>query len=469
MARGIACAPRGSGERRVDAVRRMSFKLRLTLAFAAVAAVLLVAFGVGLYALFQAKLNSAINRGLEARADAVASLLPRTKLTSFSVFAAPGAAATQVLDGHGRLLASDAVARSPLISASEAGAAERRTVTLDARLPGSDERSRILAKSATLGQRRVVIVVAGSLRDREAALESLGAVLIIGGPIALLLAAAAGYLVAGAALRPVEAMRRQASAITDTEPGRRLPIPNSGDELGRLGETLNAMLGRLENALERERAFVADASHELRTPLALLRTELELALRHARTFDEAAQTLRGALAKTERLSRLADDLLVLARVDGGALPVEREPVDGRKLLDRLAQRFAHRASAEGRRIDVIAPVGLAVVADPLRLEQALGNLIDNALSHGAGNVLVTAAPSDGGVEVHVTDQGPGFPDDFTVRAFERFSRGPNARPGGAGLGLALVEAVARAHGGTSMARTGKHGGADVWISLPASS
>ena len=220
--------------------------------------------------------------------------------------------------------------------------AEHRTVALDARLPGSDERSRVLAKSVSLGRRRVVIVMAGSLRDREAALDSLRALLIIGGPIALLLAAAAGYLVASAALRPVEEMRRQASTITDVEPGRRLLIPNSGDELGRLGETLNAMLGRLENALERERAFVADASHELRTPLALLRTELELALRHARTFH-----------------------------------------------------------------------------------------------------------------------------DFTVRAFERFSRGPNAQPGGAGLGLALVEAVARAHGGTSVARTGQHGGADVWISLPA--
>jgi two-component system, OmpR family, sensor kinase len=254
----------------------------------------------------------------------------------------------------------------------------------------------------------------------------------------------------------------------DRVAAERLPIPNSGDELGRLGETLNAMLGRLENALERERAFVADASHELRTPLALLRTELELALRHARTFDEVAQTLRGALAKTERLSRLADDLLVLARMDRGALPVEREQIEGQKLLDRIAERFAHRAHAAGRHIDVIAPVALAVAADPLRLEQALGNLIDNALSHGAGTVRVAATHSGGRVEAHVTDQGPGFPDDFTVRAFERFSRGPNAQPGGAGLGLALVEAVARAHGGTSMARTGQHGGADVWISLPAS-
>ncbi|HZL47519.1 MAG TPA: HAMP domain-containing sensor histidine kinase [Solirubrobacteraceae bacterium] len=448
-------------------MRRLSFKLRLTLAFAAVAAVLLVAVGLGLYALFQVKLNSAINRGLESRADAVAAVLPRAKLVPASVFAAPGAGVTQVLDGHGRLLASDASDRSPLLSASEAAAAEHGTVTLDLRLPGSNEHSRILGRAASLGGRRVVIVVAGSLRDREAALDSLSALLKIGGPIALLLAAAAGYLVAGAALRPVEAMRREAAAITDSEPGRRLPISDGGDELGRLGETLNAMLGRLEDALGRERAFVADASHELRTPLALLRTELELALRHARTFDEAAQALRGALAKTERLSRLADDLLVLARVEEGALPVEREAIDGRNLLDRIAERFALRAHAEGRRIEVVAPAGLALVADPLRLEQALGNLIDNALSHGAGDVTVAAAQSSARVEVHVTDQGPGFPKDFTVRAFERFSRGPDARPGGAGLGLALVDAVARAHDGSSTARTLRDGGADVWISLPA--
>jgi two-component system, OmpR family, sensor kinase len=464
--RAIGCARLRRGERMAAAARRLSFKLRLTLAFAAVAAVLLSAFGLGLFALFQVKLNNAINQGLEARAGAVAAVLPRIKLGSAGALAGPGAGITQVLDGQGRLLAGVPGDRSPLISASETRSAERGTVTLDARLRGSHERSRILARSASLGRRRVVIVVAGSLRDREAALDSLAALLKIGGPIALLLTAAAGYLAAGAALRPVEAMRRQASEITDAQPGSRLPIPDGGDELARLGETLNAMLGRLEDALQRERAFVADASHELRTPLALLRTELELALRHARTFDEAALSLRGALAKTERLSRLADDLLVLARVDRGVLPVEREQVDGRKLLDRIAERFAHRADAEGRRIDVIAPAGLVLEADPLRLEQALGNLIDNALNHGAGNVRLEAAQSDGCVEVHVTDHGPGFPEDFAAHAFERFSRGPNVRPGGAGLGLALVEAVARAHGGASMACTGKHGGADAWISLP---
>jgi signal transduction histidine kinase len=201
-----------------------------------------------------------------------------------------------------------------------------------------------------------------------------------------------------------------------------------------LARRLNAMLGRLENALERERAFVADASHELRTPLALLRTELELALRHARTFDEAAQTLRGALAKTERLSRLADDLLVLARMDRGALPVEREQIEGQKLLDRIAERFARRAHAAGRHIDVIAPVALAVAADPLRLEQALGNLIDNALSHGAGTVRVAATHSGGRVEVHVTDQGPGFPTISRSAPSSDSRAGPTPSPAGRGSG-----------------------------------
>src|SRR5207253_5656207 len=157
------------------------------------------------------------------------------------------------------------------------------------------------------------------------------------------LAIAAGYLLAAAALRPVEAMRRRAAAITASTPGTRLPVPSSRDEISKLAETLNDMIQRLEAAFEHERRFVADASHELRTPLALLRTELELALRRPRSHNELEQALRSAAEETERLTRLAEDLLLIARSDQGELPVRRRRIEASTLLHATAARFAERA------------------------------------------------------------------------------------------------------------------------------
>jgi signal transduction histidine kinase len=258
-------------------------------------------------------------------------------------------------------------------------------------------------------------------------------------------------------------MRRKASGVTEANPGERLPVPPSRDEISRLGETLNEMLARLESALDRERGFVADASHELRTPLAILRTELELALREGRSEDELRAALRSASEETDRLSRLADDLLVLARSDRGTLPLRLEPLSARELLEGVATRFRLAAGE----VEVDAGEGLRVSGDRLRLEQALGNLVANAVAHGDGPVRLSAAARDGQVEMHVEDVGPGLPAAYVERAFERFTRADSARSGGgAGLGLAIVDAIARAHGGRA-GISPRDRGADVWIALPA--
>jgi signal transduction histidine kinase len=262
-------------------------------------------------------------------------------------------------------------------------------------------------------------------------------------------------------------MRGEAAAISGSEPGRRLPLPHSRDEIRRLGETLNRMLERLETALERERSFVADASHELRTPLALLKTELELALRRPRSQAELEQALRSAAAETDRLARLAEDLLLLARSDQGQVPLRRSAVSARDLLMGVVERFSQRAQAAGRAIEVDAPEGLSLTADPLQLEQALGNLLENALRHGDGNIRLAAADRDGQIELHALDEGRGFPPEFLARAFDRFSRADEARSSeGAGLGLTIVDVIARAHGGSAHAANPDGGGADVWLSLP---
>src|SRR5262249_42074682 len=202
--------------------------------------------------------------------------------------------------------------------------------------------------------------------------------------------------------------------------------PVARDEVQRLAETLNDMLARLETAFEHERRFVADASHELRTPLALLKTELELALRHPRSRAELEEALRSAAEETDRLSALAADLLLIARSDQGGLPVNPEPLTSGEVLAIVAERFSGRAAELGRRIEV-EDGDLAFVADPKRIEQAVGNLVDNALVHGAGTVTLSAAGVDGQVVLHVADEGPGFPEGFAPRAFDRFSRADEAR------------------------------------------
>jgi signal transduction histidine kinase len=309
----------------------------------------------------------------------------------------------------------------------------------------------------------LVVVVAHSLKDREGANESFARALLIAGPLALLFAAAAGYGLATAVLRPVDSMRARAATISVDEPGARLPVPAADDELGRLGATLNEMLERVERALVHERALTANASHELRTPLSVLKGELELALRHDRPRRELLGTLRAAVAETDRLARLADDLLVLAHADAadGALALRPQPVDLDELIRRVAARFDARATAAQRTIEIVAEP-LRLRADPARLEQAISNLLDNALRHGAGGVQIGARLAGARIEIHVSDEGAGFSEDVAAHAFERFRRGGQTRSGdGAGLGLAIVDAVARAHHGSSGAD-----GADVWISLP---
>jgi signal transduction histidine kinase len=262
-------------------------------------------------------------------------------------------------------------------------------------------------------------------------------------------------------------MRRGAREIQASRPGRRLPVPPRNDEVARLGETLNEMLDRLEDAFARERRFVSDASHELRTPLAILKGELELALREGGDAASAHAAIASAAEEADRVVQLAEDLLVIARSDQGRLPRLAE-LRAADLVAAVSQRFARRATEHGVRLTVSAPVDLALVADQLRLEQAIGNLVDNALRYGDGSVEIGAETRDGRVRLHVRDDGPGFPEDFLAGAFERFTRADGARGrGGAGLGLAIVQVIAEAHGGEAHARNRPEGGADVWIELPA--
>jgi two-component system OmpR family sensor kinase len=441
-------------------MRRIPLRLKLTFAFTGVMAVLLAAAGIALSLLVAENLDSTIDDGLAARARDAAAVV---RSDGSNRLERTGETFAQVLDRDGRVSEFTVGAGSrALLTPAEIDRARKGTVIAERTHRGAG--LRLLARPA---DGDAIVVVGEPLAQREKALDALRTLLAVGGPLALLIASLIGYALAAAALRPVERMRRRAEAVTAAETGGRLPVPPANDEIGRLGRTLNEMLARLEGAFARERAFVSDASHELRTPLAILRTELELALRGEHTRQELEDALRSAAEETDRLSGLAEDLLVIARSDQGRLPVRLEDLDAGELLVRVAGRFQTRARVEGRPLRPDATPGVIVRGDPARLEQALANLVDNALSYGLGEVALTARADNGTVELHVSDEGRGFPPAFLPRAFERFTRADEARTrGGTGLGLAIASAVAVAHGGSAHAEN-REPGADVWISLPS--
>lgn len=433
-------------------------------------AIVLIAIGLFLYLRFADELDQTIDQGLGARANDLAVRLQEDgRPEQPGELAEEGLSSVQILDARGRLLDGAPPLDVPALTREELARTRDAPITLErGSLPSADgDESRLLARSVEARGEDFTVVSGVSLEERNASLESLKTLLLIAGPLSLLFASIAGYGVASAALRPVESMRVRAGGVSETDLAQRLPVPPSSDEISRLGETLNAMLSRLESAFARERAFISDASHELRTPLAILRAELELALRRGRSVEELRAAIRSALEETDRLTRLADDLLLLARSDEGRLSVARERVAAQDLLGTVAERFATRARESGRAIQADAQTDLTLIGDPLRLEQALASLVDNALRHSRGTIALSARAEGRFVELHVTDEGPGFSPGVVESAFERFSRADVGRTGGGtGLGLAIVQAIARAHGGA--ARLSSHDGeADVWLSIPA--
>jgi two-component system, OmpR family, sensor kinase len=445
-------------------MRRLPIRVRLTLGFALAMALVLAVIGGFLYHRVGATLIAGVDSGLRGQ---TAESLPRLGGDGDLVDpdARAGSTVAEIV-GAGGVVRSTPAGLSGIL---DAGTLDRvlagQQVLTTTRIPGLRHSWRVLAVPVP-GQRQA-LVVARSLESREETMHRLLRELLIAGPLGLLLASLGGYLLAAAALRPVEAMRRRARVISAQTPGQRLPVPPANDEISRLAETLNSMLDRLEGAFAHERRFLADASHELRTPLSLLRTELELALRRPRTHAELEQALRSAEEDTERLTRLANDLLLLAGADHDGLPVRSGPVEAGDLLDGVQARFGLPAAEQGIPIEVV-PTTAFVWADRDRVEQALANLVDNALRYGAGWARLSAREQGSFVELHVEDAGPGFPDAFIGRAFDRFSRADEARSGGgSGLGLSIVEMIATVHGGTVGVANRPDGGADVWIALPA--
>jgi signal transduction histidine kinase len=453
-------------------MQRTPIRTKVTAVFAVALLIVLTAIGAFLYLRLRAGLDNSINQGLRSRAGDVAALVAQADSgltrSGSSTLTARGESFAQILEPGRRIFDATPLFRSaPLLTAEQIQRALAGPIFLQVGpTPKIPEHARLLASPVRAQGMRLVAVVGVSLSERTEILQQLRVLLLLGGAIALVLVSAAGYLAVGAALRPVEAMRTRARDISSGELEQRLPVPGADDEVSRLGTTLNEMLARLQASFARERQFVSDASHELRTPLGILKTELELAMRGTYTREELEDSIRSAASETDRVIQLAEDLLVIARADQGELPVRRTRTELDAVVQDVRRRFERRADEQQRALLTEIPAGLEADVDPLRLEQALGNLVDNALRYGAGTITIAATRRGDAVELHVTDEGPGVSDGFAPIAFERFTReDPSRGRGGSGLGLAIVQAIAGAHGGRATV-TRHDGQADFSIVIP---
>jgi len=455
---------------------------RLTVAFAATMAVVLGCLSVFVYQRSGADQLQAIDAGLSSRGELLASDLEHhgpgpvnvqpTLIESDEVFA-------QIADASGRVLHSSSIIAGQRMlprAAVRAAARAGQPKYADRKLIGIDNLARVLAVPVMTPHGRFVVLVGASLQDRKDALVQLATTLAIAGGIALCLTSLGAWLAVTGALRPVGRMRRQTAAISASDPGRRLSVGPGKDELALLGATLNQMLDRIEDSVERERRLVDRASHELRTPLAVQRIELDLALSGPQAVPELQAALRGVSQENEHLARLTEDLLVLARARAGVLGVQPEEISLADLLED-ARRWNLAAAGAGERAQVRFRAGAGSVrVDPVWIRQALTNLVENAVKHTPpdGEVLVTASNRDGRLVLTVEDTGPGFSQASIKDAFEPFARSNHNRADGSrsgldstGLGLAVVQAIAEAHGGHARAENLPDGGARVTMTISA--
>ena len=432
---------------------RGSVRVRVTSAAVGVVAAALVASGVALVWGLHAALVDEARTGATVRAGEVARSI------------ASGADAAQLVVGDDDIALVVLGTRGQVVTATantEGGRFLPRLAPGESRVidvPFDDEPF-IAVAVAVDGSR--ILVLARSLDTVEESTRTLTVLLAIGLPALLVIIAAITWRVVGHALAPVDAMRGEVDAMSAADPRRRLRRPVAGDEIGRLADTMNRLLDRLERARERERQFVADASHELRSPVAAIRQHAEVALAHPELPSELAQV---AHAESVRMQALIEDLLLLARADAATLVLRRQAVD----LDDLVLDEVSRLRARGDGVEVRGVSPVRVTADPAALRRVLANIGDNAARHAHHRVEFRVSDVDGSAQVVVDDDGPGVPVDDRSRVFERFVRLDAARArvdGGSGLGLAIVAEIVTAHGGTVAIGESPLGGARVTVRLP---
>ena len=451
-------------------------RVRMTLWYAALLALIIAALGAFLVLRLRTDLTNALDGRLRPALDQIAlGYQAEGTLEARDVSAtvlSETAAASQVLMPDGRVVVSfgGRKAARPLLSV-----ADIRSVIAGGRFtrtqPVSGQPFRVIARSTTRAGAPRVVVAAESTASIDNSVQRLLALLLLACPVALVLTAAGGWWLASRALSPIDRLTGQARQIGIDRLSDRLPAPSTGDEVARLAATLNTMLARIETGVEEQRRIVADTSHELRSPLAAMRAELDVSLLADDLQPEARAVLRGVGEEVDRLRRIVDGLLTLARADQGTLGLLLRPLDLADVAGEAVDRV--RALADSRRVTLDATLDSAPAeGDPIRLGQAIANLLDNAIefSPAGGTVTVAVASEGEQAVVRILDEGPGVPDGARERIFDRFHRLDASRArstGGSGIGLSIVRELARAHGGRVWHEPGPQGGSTFVLAVPA--
>ncbi len=440
--------------------RLATVRARTTIAATLLFALALAAGGVGLVMILQNTMIDNVDTALRLRAADIGGLLEGgTNLTDVTIVD-EDESFVQIIAGGRVVAASENVEGEEPISTESPG----RIVTSDAH-PVDDGAFRILVSEAETPSGPVTVIVASTLEDAERTMEVTLGTLAVGMPLLVVLAAGMTWVLVGWALRPVELIRAEVAEIGSTDLHRRVPQPESADEIGRLAGTMNDMLDRIESGSIRQRRFVSDASHELRTPIATMRHELEVALRSSASTDWPA-VANSVLEEDLRVQRLIDDLLWLARHDHQRDRGPGELVDVDEILLRQVGRQTPR---QGVAIDVSKVSAGQVRGHADDLTRVVQNLLDNAVRHASSRVKVELVGDEHGrVHLNVDDDGPGVPAAMRDAIFERFTRIDEARDrdhGGSGLGLAIASEIVSEHGGALTVSGSPLGGARFTVEL----
>ena len=478
-------------------LRANSVRWKLTFWYSLVLAAILGLFAGGSFEVLRRVLDARTDRFLEEARDAFVQELSIERAEEPSTALAIEAALREfqfrdvlfaVFDSANRVAGVSArtTATDSIVSPSlDLEALVARLKAHGASLPGmltvpdAEGGYRVAVRAAQLDGRRFTVAAVQERHGLHEVLELVGVTFLLAIPVLLLLSGVSGYFLAGRALLPVAAMSRRARAISATNLHERLPVENPHDELGELATVINSLLARVETSFDQQRRFVADASHELRTPTAIIRAEAEIALaREARAESEYREALRVVQDAGHRLSRIVDDLFLLARADAGHRPLQRELLYLDELATDAVRAMQGLAAPRSIKLEVVPMPEAPFMGDAELLGRMLLNLLDNAIKYSpdAGTVTVSLARTNSVYELRVGDEGPGIPLEARPHIFERFfrvdkarSRGERSATSGAGLGLAIARWVALAHRGTLELRQSGPDGSEFVVVLPAES
>jgi heavy metal sensor kinase len=474
-----------------------SLRSRLTLWYTALLALPLITFAVVVYIIFAQALSTRTDRfigdalsafsrelGAERRAagdvaQAMRTTVDEVRFTDLHI---------AIFDGTRHVVASTAVAGDTIPDGRPSPRVITRVVAvlqehdlakpIAVNVPTSDGDYRVVARPLVIRGQSFTLTGTYSLLHVEEMLQRIRRVFVVVIPLLILCAATGGYFLAGRSLAPVSAMTARAAAISATNLHERLPI-GGGDELVGLARVVNDLLERLEVAFEQQRRFMADASHELRTPTAILRTEADVTLsRDHRTEDEYRASMTVIQDAARRLTRIVEDLFLLARADSGNLVARHEPLYLDEIVDDTVRGVRQVAERRDVRISIRHTIEAPLDGDADLLGRLLLNLLDNAIKHSpeGGTVDVGMSRTDGRYEIAVIDAGAGIPAEARDRVFERFfrvdaarSRGDATATGGAGLGLAIARRIAELHGGGLDLIDSRPGRTEFRLTLPSPS